>query len=889
MKHNLSTRIFKALSYLTVIFTTFYIGSWLTGCTSSEIKKPDTTRQQDSIGLYSVIEKAFNEYKQSLALNETADEARAKEKFDQLLKTLKKVDNRVLDDPKNISWKKDYTELLTSVIQDYIYLYGDKIDKNNQALKFAKKYNIPYEIINETSIVADREPLPDGSELNFSRNKAVDEYIDFFAKTDRGRSFIDKTLYRSGKYFPIMRRILRYYKLPEELVYLAVQESGLNPTIVSRAGAVGMWQFMAATGASYGLTSDQYRDDRRDIEKSTDAAARHLRDLYQKFNDWYLAFAAYNAGPARIENAISKAGSKNFWDIRQYLPGETKNYVPSIIALSFIFKDPAAYGFKDVEYASPVSFDRISINIEISLQKVADFTDSDIETIRELNSELTGEVVPKYDIPYHLRIPSGTYQKFVNNLKKSPDYANIAKVDFIGNEEQGFVEQVSKTIYKIKDYDPGDPRSIASTTNKTKLTYQFPAQASLNTVADSFLVRTTDLRIWNNISFGTSPKENQVLYVYLSDKQYRKLKGLPEEPTTKDTINKTQTEVTEKKDIVYNEQTNTKDVKENTNNEKTQTKKKETVEKKQTETEKSSNEQIYIVKSGDFLSKIAEQYGVTVADIKKWNGLKDDKIIVGQKLKIYSTKKVQTTESEKTKTKVHIVKENENLTLIAQLYDVSVDNLMEWNNLESDVIVPGQKLYVSKPTTSKKEKTVTKSKTHIVKEGENLTAIADKYNVSVMDLKEWNNLKSDVIVPGQELIITKPSKTKEKEQNTKSPKMHTVKEGENLTMIADKYNVTIKQLKQWNDLTSDVIQPGMKLYVSNPKTTVKEKTTSAKTYKVKKGDTLESIADDYNISLSDLKKWNNLKTNKIYVGQILKLYPPEKVKGKVKVRKKKAG
>jgi membrane-bound lytic murein transglycosylase D len=885
MKHNLSTQIFKILSYFVVTSIFVYLGIWLTGCTSSEIKKPDTTRQQDSIALYSVIDKAFNEYKQSLALNETADETQAKDKFDQVLKILKKVDNRVLDDPKNISWKKDYAELLTSVVQDYIYLYGDKIDKNNQALKFAKKYNISYEVINENSVVADKEPLPDGSELNFSRNKAVDEYIDFFAKTERGRSFIDKTLYRSGKYFPIMRRILRYYKVPEELVYLAVQESGLNPTIVSRAGAVGMWQFMAATGASYGLTADQYRDDRRDIEKSTDAAARHLRDLYMKFNDWYLAFAAYNAGPARVESAINKAGSKNFWDIRQYLPGETKNYVPSIIALSYIFNDPAAYGFKDVEYAQPISFDRININIEISLQKVADFTDSDIETIRELNTELTGEIVPKYDIPYHLRIPSGTYKKFVDNLNKSPDYANIAKVEFIGNEEQGFVEQVSKTIYKIKDYDPGEPKAIASTTNKTKLTYQFPAQASLKTVADSFMVRTTDLRIWNNIPFGTTPKENQVLYVYLSDKQYRKLKGLPEEQTTsKDTVNKTQTEVKEKKDVVYNEQTENKDQKQN------QTKKKENVEKKQTETEKSSsNEQIYIVKNGDFLSKIAEQYGVTVSDIKKWNNLKDDKIIPGQKLKIYSNKKIQTTESEKNKPKVHIVKENENLTIIAQQYDVSVANLMEWNELESDVIVPGQKLYVSKPTTTKKEKTTTKSKTHIVKEGENLTLIADKYNVSVAELKEWNDLKSDVIVPGQELIVTKPTKTKEKEQTTKSAKIHTVKEGENLTMIADKYNVTIKQIKQWNDLTSDVIQPGMKLYVSNPKATVKEKNKTPKTYKVKKGDTLESIADDFNISLSDIKKWNNLKSNKIYVGQVLKLYPPEKVKSKVKIRKKKSG
>lgn len=813
--------------YLEIITSFIIISSFLSGCTGTKEPELDVTRQKDSLGIYTVIDKAMLQYKQSLTLNENEQKTKAKDAFEQTLTILKKVDNRVLDNPKYSDWKKDYVELAKSVVQDYLYTQSNIPEKSN-VFKFAKKYGIEYETNKQYSESEGTEPLPDGSDIKLIRNKPVDEYIEFFSKTDRGRGFMDKSFYRSGKYFPLMRKILRYNNAPEELIYLSVQESGLNPTIVSRAGAVGLWQFMPSTGNSYGLYQDNFRDDRRDFEKSTDAAARHLKDLYRSFGDWYLAFAAYNAGPGRINNAISKSGSKDFWEIRAYLPGETKNYVPSILALSFIFRNPENYGFKDIEYAQPLAFDRVTIKGELSLEKVAEFSGSDIETIRDLNSELTKDVVPEYDVPYHLRIPHGTYKTFVSNYQKSPEYEKNGKItpEFAGNEQQGFVTEVKEVTYKVKNYDPGEPRYVGVSTGKKKLSYTYKGTEQLSNIADSFYVRPTDIRIWNNIPYATSPKPNQELAVFLSDKMYKKFYGIKDEPKEDNEKNKTLDTASTKNEGSLFEKLKEKKNQTETNNNKEKVKEKEKVEKEKVEKKNTeSNYQTYVVKSGDFLSKIADEYDVTVNQLKEWNNISGDKITVGQKLKIYSNSKV-----------------------------------------------------IEKQETKEKN---TKSKTsHIVQEGENLSTIADKYGLSVKNLMDWNDLDNDIIVPGQKLTLIEPKQNKKiKETKTTKAKTHTVKAGENLTSIAEKYNITVKQLKDWNDIKGDVIQPGETLTVSQPKeTNKKEKEQNQKTYKVKKGDTLQSIADKFDVTIKELKIWNNLDNNTIVIGQVLNVSAPKKKK-----------
>ena len=784
-------------------FALYFTGIlYISGCTGSDVEDAAVLRARDSVNVYSHIALAFTDYKTSLDYNKEENNKKAKESFEEALSTLQEISSKLIEDSTRASWKNDYDNLMVSIIQDYLYTQKDISDKS-LVFKLAKKYGVKYDKISlQSELTADTEPLPDGSDVPLVSNSAVDEYIDFFSKTDRGKNFIDKTTYRSGKYFPLMRKILRYHNTPEEMIYLSIQESGLNPTIVSKAGAVGLWQFMPATGMAYGLYQDGYRDDRRDFEKSTDAAARHLKDLYRTFGDWYLAWAAYNAGPGRVNSAINKSGSKDYWTLRSYLPGETKNYVPSILALSFIYRNPEDYGFKDLEYGKPISFDRINFDGSITLDKIAEYSGTDIETIRELNSELTSDVVPDYEIPYQLRIPHDSYKTFITNYKKSSDYTSSQpEHEFAGNEQSSYYSsEISIVTYDVENYNPGDQINLGSITDKTRLTYIYKGNEGLKFVADSFMVRESDIRRWNYLSYPFIPKPNQTLSIYLTKKQYNTLYKIEDEQETgsienKENDNNENTYTQNNNNVNYGKKINTKN--ENNGN----SDKYENVSEKKEKKIPTEKLQTYTVKEGEYLGEIAEKYGVKISDIREWNDLEGDKILVGQKLKIYSDKKV-TTKSDNTtlKSTHHIVAEGEYLSEIANEYGVTVSELKEWNDLEDDKILVGQKLIVSEPKSTEK-KTTGKSKTHTVKEGENLTGIAEKYNVSVKNIKDWNDIDDDKIIPGQELKVSKPSEKSNKE--TTKTKTYKVKKGDTLASIAEEFNISIANLKKWNDLNSD--------------------------------------------------------------------------------------
>ena len=283
-------------------------------------------------------------------------------------------------------------------------------------------------------------PLPD-SDIPLTLNGQVEYFIRFFQTS--GRKSFTRWLSRSERYIPMMKEVLKKNGLPEDLVYLAMIESGFTPHAVSVASAVGPWQFISGTGKRYDLRIDHWIDERRDPLKSTVAAALYLKELYAMFNnDWYLAAAGYNAGENKILRAIDRYNTRDFWEISKgaYLKRETKEYVPKLLAAAIIAKEPARYGFADVAYLPPIEFDTVTIPSRTDLEVVAKLINADYQIVKELNPELRRWCTPPNYLDYELKIPLGK--------KKSFDlaYAQLPK-------EQRFTERVVYTRYRAKRKD----------------------------------------------------------------------------------------------------------------------------------------------------------------------------------------------------------------------------------------------------------------------------------------------------------------------------------------------------------------------------------------------------------------------------------------------------
>jgi membrane-bound lytic murein transglycosylase D len=269
------------------------------------------------------------------------------------------------------------------------------------------------------AVKAEKELIGVPHDLPLTVNDSVLQYLSFFT-TARGRAIVERGLSRAGRYNEMIRRVLKEEGVPQDLIYLAQAESAFQPQAVSRAGARGIWQFMPYRGGEYDLERSYWVDERSDPEKATHAAAQHMRDLYAMFGDWYLVLAAYNSGPLNVVKAIERTGYADFWELqkRNALPKETRNYVPIIIALALVAKDPALYGIH-VEPEKPAKVDTIRPGHQISLRLVADATGADLDELRELNPDLLRNVTPA-DPQYELRLPAGLAQKFQENVPHVP-------------------------------------------------------------------------------------------------------------------------------------------------------------------------------------------------------------------------------------------------------------------------------------------------------------------------------------------------------------------------------------------------------------------------------------------------------------------------------------
>jgi membrane-bound lytic murein transglycosylase D len=243
-------------------------------------------------------------------------------------------------------------------------------------------------------------------------------YIHYFS-SDRGRSVLLNGFRRAGRYKPLIQKILAEVGVPQELIYLAQAESGFLPRAVSNKQAVGMWQFVAGTGALYDLVRTPAFDERLDPEKATRAAARHLRDLYDRYGDWYLAMAAYNCGAGNVDKAVERTGYADYWELlkRNALPRETSNYVPIIIAMTIMAKNPKDYGLDSIEEEAPVEYDSIQMDATTNLELIADAAQQSVSLIRDLNPSLLRNVAPA---GLQIHVPKGVAETTLAAIKTVP-------------------------------------------------------------------------------------------------------------------------------------------------------------------------------------------------------------------------------------------------------------------------------------------------------------------------------------------------------------------------------------------------------------------------------------------------------------------------------------
>src|SRR5438067_4060124 len=310
-------------------------------------------------------------------------------------------------------------------------------------------------------VKAEQELKRTRSDLPLVLNDTVASYINYYSS--RGRGVLERALIRAGRYRDMIERVLREEGVPQDLIYLAQAESGFQPLAMSRASARGMWQFMSSRAAGYGLQRNWWLDERQDPEKATRAAARHLHDLYNQFGDWYLAMAAYNSGPGTVQKGVQRTGYADFWELyrRGVLPKETKNYVPIILAMTIMAKNPAQYGLQNITPEPPLEAEKVTIDYPVDLRLVAECVDTSVATLQELNPGLLRFTTPRQG-KFDLALPAGSKDKFLTTIAAIPPdmrtawrYHRVAAGDTLVEIARKY-HTTSKAITEVNNLEGSD-------------------------------------------------------------------------------------------------------------------------------------------------------------------------------------------------------------------------------------------------------------------------------------------------------------------------------------------------------------------------------------------------------------------------------------------------
>jgi membrane-bound lytic murein transglycosylase D len=506
----------------------------------SEGAASPSTSSADAVA--DLIAQAEKEYQTGLTNYHTGNADLAKENFDNALNALLGSNFDIRSDDR---LQKEFDRIVTGVNELYPGGTAETTEatQDQQQDQQQKSEPAPIDQTNDltpapdagTIAKAEAEVRHTHSDLPLMMTDQVAGYIAYF--NGRGRGVFERAYTRSGQYHDMIVKTLKEEGVPQDLIFLAQAESGFHPLAVSRVGARGIWQFMASRARGYGLYHNMYVDDRQDPEKSTRAAARHLKDLYDQFGDWYLAMAAYNSGPGTVQAAVKRTGYADFWELyhRNVLPKETRNYVPIILAVAIMTKNPSQYGLLDVPVDRPAAVDTVSINYSVDLRLVAECVNSTPTELLDLNPSLLRMTTP-HEGKFELRLPAGTKDQYETAIASIPPdmrlwwrYHTVTPGDTLASLARTY-HTTAKQITEANHLDdthleadarlvipvaPGKhPQSDTATYARRITRYKVRHGDTVESVAENFGVSPLMLRRWNGLR-GDSLSGRRVLALHL--------------------------------------------------------------------------------------------------------------------------------------------------------------------------------------------------------------------------------------------------------------------------------------------------------------------------------------------------------------------------------------